>query len=77
MAKIRVTPRFKAAVIASGSAVNAKSVVSVMSTAKPAIHSRMRPTGYHSIEGSEPSFTGRPSIARWPSHHAGTATLSA
>ncbi|MGY4288345.1 hypothetical protein ACVWXO_007565 [Bradyrhizobium sp. LM2.7] len=57
----------------------------VVNVAKPAIHSRMRPTGYHSISGAAGGSvaggvalaTCRPSNTRWPSHQAGSATVTA
>ncbi len=65
---------------------NVSSTAIVVSTAKPVVQSRMRPTGYHSntgIGGDAPlpevtAFgTGRPSNARCPSHQAGRAIAMA
>src|SRR5258708_29799255 len=58
----------------------------VVIATKPAIQSRMRPTGYHSRSGAAgeaPSpheaslFAGRANEARGPSHQAGSATVMA
>ncbi len=80
----RSKPRRSTAVIEAASLPSVSRAAIVLRVAKPAIHKRMRPTGYHSrssattggASGDEvPTMTGRPSKARWPSHHAGSATV--
>ena len=83
--RMRCMPRRSVPVMVSASAPSVSKPTIVIRTAKPAIQSRMRPTGYHSITGvagaaplSDPACgqPARPSNARWPSHHAGSATVT-
>ena len=81
----RNSPRRNMAVMVSALLPSVSSAAAVISTAKPAIHSRMRPTGYHSMTGAAGAAPlpaagaamARPSNARWPSHQAGNATMPA
>ncbi len=80
---MRTRPRRNVSAMAAASVPSVSSAAKVVTTAKPDIQSRIRPTGYHSISGaagvasSSPGrLTGaeRPSSARCPSHQAGRAT---
>jgi hypothetical protein len=82
---IRNRPRRIAPVMLAASLPSVSRAAIVVSTAKPAIQSRMRPTGYHSSTGAAGDaplpaatavVTGRPSKARCPSHQAGSATVT-
>src|ERR1700761_4239590 len=78
-------PRRIAPLMVAASVPSVSNAAMVISTAKPAVHSRMRPTGYHSsatgvatgatLASVETGWaTGRPSRTRYPSHQAGSAT---
>ena len=85
LARLRMTrirkPR-KAALIVSASLPNVRNALIVVMLANTATHARIRPSGYQSSAGARlascGSFeTGRASRVRCPSHHAGSAMVSA
>ncbi|MGY4505669.1 hypothetical protein ACVWYH_009626 [Bradyrhizobium sp. GM24.11] len=82
--RILAKPRRIASLMADASLPSEYSDPAVSSVASAAIQSRIRPSGYHSTwseAASEPAMPlakglpnkGLPSMARWPSHQAGSA----
>ena len=81
---IRNNPRRSVSVIVGASDPSVSRAAAVVRAAKLATQIRIRPRGYHSIGCGAlgvavfgvPAVIGRPSNARCPSHHAGSATVS-